>query len=752
LKYETGGFITLGNRYPLLINTNNIKDIESYALYLEAKYIVLENWYKDVNYYNIVFNYCIITETDSKVLIQRENIKELSKEELLNQKEVINLPLNQLYKTWGNKVEIINTNTIKVLMEEKSMYIIIRTEDNNTFIEVYNTKNQLITMLIDKNINSREFVRYIDGKEYFIKDGKIFFYYQTKFSKMSYMTKLNPMKNLNLSNNTITLDTETYKDSNGDLQLYCISYYDGDKVKSYHLTDHENCNAMLSSVFNDLLRRKNTSKNIYIHNGSNFDLIFLLKYLANIDGIRIKNPLIKDGKFINIPIEYGPNYQYILYIKDSYLLLPAKLESLAKTFGTDQQKLGFDHTKINGSNLLEFKNEAIHYCNADCIALFQVLQIFNDEIYRLFKINISESPTLPSLAFRIFRTQFMSNIKIPILKGLIFKDLSLSYYGGHVDMYIPELPKNQKLYHYDVNSLYPHVMKAFKFPTKLVSYFIGDINIMTELNKINPLKSSGTVGFIKVKVTAPNILNPVLPFKDDSRTVYGQGYWTGWYYSSEILNAMKYGYKFEIICGYIFNVQDIFSGYIEKLYELKANSDKNSPKYSIAKLLMNSLYGRFGMSPILKSSLMIDSYLIPKLVGEKGIENILTNINLGKKSLITVNEDFSDNISINVAIASAVTSQSRVFMSYFKNNPGLTGKLFYSDTDSIYIEKELPKHLVDSKGLGLMKLENILIKFISLGPKVYGGLTTDGFEFTKVKGLKEAVSLKDVNLLQISVK
>jgi hypothetical protein len=143
----------------------------------------------------------------------------------------------------------------------------------------------------------------------------------------------------------------------------------------------------------------------------------------------------------------------------------------------------------------------------------------------------------------------------------------------------------------------------------------------------------------------------------------------------------------------------------------------------------------------------LGKYLIPKLVGEKGIENILTNINLGKKSLITVNEDFSDNISINVAIASAVTSQSRVFMSYFKNNPGLTGKLFYSDTDSIYIEKELPKHLVDSKGLGLMKLENILIKFISLGPKVYGGLTTDGFEFTKVKGLKEAVSLKDLESL-----
>jgi len=49
-------------------------------------------------------------------------------------------------------------------------------------------------------------------------------------------------------------------------------------------------------------------------------------------------------------------------------------------------------------------------------------------------------------------------------------------------------------------------------------------------------------------------------------------------------------------------------------------------------------------------------------------------------------------------------------MSQFKNNSNYN--LFYSDTDSIYIDKPLNKTLVNSKVLGLMKLENILNKAI----------------------------------------
>ncbi len=49
-------------------------------------------------------------------------------------------------------------------------------------------------------------------------------------------------------------------------------------------------------------------------------------------------------------------------------------------------------------------------------------------------------------------------------------------------------------------------------------------------------------------------------------------------------------------------------------------------------------------------------------------------------------------------------------MSQFKNNPDFN--LYYSDTDSAYIDKPLPDHLVHSKDLGKMKLENTLAKAI----------------------------------------
>jgi DNA polymerase type B, organellar and viral len=65
-------------------------------------------------------------------------------------------------------------------------------------------------------------------------------------------------------------------------------------------------------------------------------------------------------------------------------------------------------------------------------------------------------------------------------------------------------------------------------------------------------------------------------------------------FSEEIYNAMKYGYKFEILRGYIFEKDFIFSDYIKDLYSIKENHNK--ALYLISKLLLNSLYGRFGMN------------------------------------------------------------------------------------------------------------------------------------------------------------
>ena len=78
-------------------------------------------------------------------------------------------------------------------------------------------------------------------------------------------------------------------------------------------------------------------------------------------------------------------------------------------------------------------------------------------------------------------------------------------------------------------------------------------------------------------------------------------------------------------------------------------------------------------------------------------------------------------------------------MSQFKNNPDFN--LYYSDTDSAYIDKPLSADLVSDTELGKMKLENICKEAIFLSPKVYCLLKEEGKIIYKVKGLSHNVEL-----------
>jgi hypothetical protein len=188
------------------------------------------------------------------------------------------------------------------------------------------------------------------------------------------------------------------------------------------------------------------------------------------------------------------------------------------------------------------------------------------------------------------------------------------------------------------------------------------------------------------------------------------------------------------------------------------------PMNFIAKILLNSLYGRFGMD---------DNFTEVKIIHkdyygdfENKFENHILNCeDLGDYKLVIYksiddveNNEITHNVSI--GIAAAITAYSRIHMTQFKNNPNF--RLFYSDTDSSYIDKPLPDHLVDSKILGKMKLEHIINKAIFLAPKVYYLETESGKIIYKVKGLSHNVELskndfnnllfKESNLQKIQTK
>jgi len=227
------------------------------------------------------------------------------------------------------------------------------------------------------------------------------------------------------------------------------------------------------------------------------------------------------------------------------------------------------------------------------------------------------------------------------------------------------------------------------------------------------------------------------------------------YFSEELYNARKYGYKFEILWGYTFEKGVVFKDYVDTLYNLRKNYTKTDPMNLICKLLLNSLYGRFGMDDLFTYTYIISKADYPNFEKQEGVvDSIVDLIELGDNYLVqlknpnveikTALDNGFETHNINIAIAAAVTAYARIHMSQFKNNPNIN--LYYSDTDSIYIDSPLPEYLVSSTELGKMKLEGIYDEAIFLTPKVYAlENTKSGESIIKIKGLTKK-SIQDNNI------
>jgi hypothetical protein len=137
----------------------------------------------------------------------------------------------------------------------------------------------------------------------------------------------------------------------------------------------------------------------------------------------------------------------------------------------------------------------------DCVSLYEILIKFNDLIFDKFNINIKSKPTLPSLSYSNFRTNYLEKDQIAQISGKIQSDIKNSYTGGSTDMYIPFNEEDIILYVYDVNSLYPFVMKEFEYPIGQPTYFEGNIR---NINK-------DAFGIFYCEIESPNYLeHPII--------------------------------------------------------------------------------------------------------------------------------------------------------------------------------------------------------------------------------------------------
>lgn len=567
---------------------------------------------------------------------------------------------------------------------------------------------------------------------------------------------------------TMDLETRTFK---GEMSAYSCSNYDGSNLNSFYLTDFSNDEELLIKGIKSLFKRKFKGLNVYLHNFSNFDSVFLLSILSKLSlGIK---PIINDSNFIDLIVKFSDkcNIKY----KDSYLILPSSLSKLSKAFdvkkkgifpykfvsdknnlvpldyigkvpaieyfedkdkGIELNKEDYDLYVQDYNNDWDLKKETIKQCNNDVKILYDIIKQFNLKIYNEFRINAIKYPTLSSLSFAIYRSNFMEDsYDITKIYGDIYNFIRKGYTGGAVDVYIHKSEINQKVYRYDINSLYPYVMLTFDMPVGNPRYFEGDIYLMEE----NPF------GFFEVEVEAPkNLKHPILLMKSQNkkfkhRTIAPLGKWKGVYFSEEIENAKKYGYNFKVLKGYTFERRKIFTEYVNKFYDIKRSCAKNDPWYIIAKLLLNGLYGKFGMCPYKDKHEIIDNDELYKYVDNFKVSSTLDLKN--NKQLISYSddnesdEDYSTTPNVNISISAAITAYGRIVMSKYKNRNDFN--LFYSDTDCIDIDRPLEDINAVGPEIGKMKLEHIFSKIVYVAPKVYGGYSiTKNKEISKIKGLK----------------
>ena len=753
LQWENGEFATVGELQRL--NKEDKEYIYNYLL--DVISLKSGDVYKSIPIISITFSYGLRnglapTKHTNKNIQYQTNYH-------------YNFPLTSNILEYGKIIRQID-NLYIISLDKTNNVLFITKNKNDNQIDFYKN-GELMFKWVDTIISETIFTRKIGKNTYTYVQNL-----DTKKYELKLLTVKKPAKYFNklekdINNDTkiLTMDIETMIIENKHIP-YLISWYDGTNIKSYYLPDYENnVEIMISKAIRDLCIRKYKNYKVYIHNFANFDLIFLLKYLTKLG---IVKPIIHNGKFITIKFIFN---KYTIYFKDSYLITQSSIRKLGKSFNLDNelQKGIFPYMFANPKNLnyigqvpdikyfynlsLEeynnyskkfnnnwnFKNEAINYCNLDCICLYNILLKFNNIIFNLFNLNFNKYPTIPSISLSNFRINNLKKNSIIQISGKIYEDIKKSYTGGSVDMFIPYFNNinNNFLYNYDVNSLYPYIMLNKPMPVDNCTYFEGDIRKFDK----------NAFGFFYCKIETPeNIEHPIIQIHhktiDGIRTISPLGKFEFMIFSEELDNAIKYGYKFEILWGYTFTKGYPFKDFINNLYELRLKYPKNHPMNFISKLLMNSLYGRYGMDYNFNNIEILPNNSADKYIN-KFIDLIVNIIELGdSKIIITKNiinnintklDNASENHNINIAIASAITSYARIHMSQFKNNKDY--KLFYSDTDSIFTDKPLSEDLISETILGKLKLEMIAKKAIFLAPKVYSLLSINDELKSKVKGL-----------------
>lgn len=414
--------------------------------------------------------------------------------------------------------------------------------------------------------------------------------------------------------------------------------------------------------------------------------------------------LISDkGQFYSIEICFSKKGHKVnkVVIYDSLKILNFSVKKIAKDFNLPVLKLDMEQEFYSRFRKVGHKltAEEIQYINNDVEVVARALkELFDREMDKM---------TIGGDALNNYKTMIGKSYfekTFPILDDETDKNIRASYRGGFT--YLNERYKNKPVGSgivLDVNSLYPSVMYDCPLPygdpiyfegkykkDKIYNLYVQHFKCQFELKKehIPTLQLKHNLAFIPTEyVKSSGNEEVLLTLTNVDLDLFLDHY-----------NV----YNIEWISGYKFkSTTEMFKGYVDFWIneKIKAKKEKNGAMYTLAKLMLNSLYGKFALSPKVR----------------------------GKYPIYDEKEDFihyaySDEESrkpIYIPVGTFITSWAR--NKTIRSAQRVYDRFIYADTDSLHLEGlEVPQDLeIDDYTLGAWKHELTFSKGKYLRAKSY---------------------------------
>lgn len=473
----------------------------------------------------------------------------------------------------------------------------------------------------------------------------------------------------------------------------------------------------------------NTSPTIYFHNLS-WDGSFIVHWLVD-NGYSFVDKV--EGNYEDKIFTWISDYntsiytikvrvdKYIIKFVDSYKILVNSVDKLGKALG--KEKLDLDYDKYTHFNTIEeVPQELMDY-------LIRDIDIVRETMIT-FKSGVNKTKlTIASTMYNEFKNFYgENNFKKDFTQKLSREQWSIvkkSFAGGYVNVSPRykgvDLVLKDNGYSYDVNSLYPYVMLHYKLP-------YGEV--YDSKSSDNDICLLEVIIFKGKKVIED--LPPIIPRAEndfETRSRYVETIENGTYYIWE--NEFEiwkkfYDLDYGIVKRHWFRTKYVFKDFMELMSERKIMA-KNPVEYLIAKIMQNSLFGKFGQA--------IDRRV---KVLEKDTDNILKGKRYGD------NEEWVERIIIDskennfpyIPIASYITSRARsiLFTAMLEN----ANNFLYCDTDSLYLKGQAKGLKIDNKEYGAWKQEYTFNRFKALKSKCYMVNDINKGLIVKVAGLPES--------------